>query len=109
MNYFFQNMRIGGRLAVAFALVLVLATLASASALLTARANARATEQMMNEPLAKERMVSDWFVLTYSAIERTSLIARSTDNTLSAIFAEQIAKGVNGTTALLKQLEPLIS
>jgi methyl-accepting chemotaxis protein len=109
MNYFFQHMRIGGRLAVAFALVLVLATVASACALLTARANARATEQMMNEPLAKERLVSDWFVLTYSAIERTSLIARSTDNTLSATFAEQIAKGVNGTTALLKQLEPLIS
>jgi methyl-accepting chemotaxis protein len=109
MNYFFHHMRIGGRLAIAFALILVLATIATTSALLTARANAQATERMMADPLAGERLVSDWYVLTYSAIERTSLIARSTDNNLSATFAKQIADGVAGTTAVIKQVEPLLN
>ena len=109
MNYFFQNMRIGARLATAFALILVLATIATASALLTARANAEATEKMMADPLAGERLASDWYVLTYSAIERTSLIARSTDNTLSAVFAKGIATGVANTSAVIKQIEPLLN
>jgi methyl-accepting chemotaxis protein len=109
MNYFFHHMRIGSRLAVAFALVLVLATIATASALLTARANANATEQMMAVPLTKERLVSDWYVLTSSAILRTSLIARSADNTLSTTFAKSTAEAVANTTALLKQVEPLLS
>jgi methyl-accepting chemotaxis protein len=108
MNYFFRHLRIGTRLAAAFALILILAIVATASALLTARANAQATERMMDMPLHKERLVSDWYVLAYSAIERTSLIARSTDNTLSAVFAEQIATGVNNTTAVIKQVEPLL-
>jgi methyl-accepting chemotaxis protein len=109
MNYFFRHMRIGTRLAVAFALILVLATIATASALFTARANANATEQMMSVPLAKERLVSDWYVLTSSAILRTSLIARSADNTLSTTFAKSTAEGVANTTALVKQVEPLLS
>ncbi|WP_036169333.1 methyl-accepting chemotaxis protein [Massilia sp. 9096] len=108
MNYFLQHLRIGTRLAAAFALILILAIIAAASALLTARANAQATARMMDMPLHKERLVSDWYVLTYSAIERTSLIARSTDNTLSAVFAEQIATAVNNTTAVIKQVEPLL-
>jgi methyl-accepting chemotaxis protein len=109
MNYFLHHMRIGSRLASAFALILVLATIATASALMTARASAEATEQMMAAPLAKERVVSDWYVLTYSAIERTSLIARSTDNTLSTTFAKLIAEGVAATTVQVKKLEPLLS
>jgi methyl-accepting chemotaxis protein len=109
MNYVFNHMRIGARLAIAFALILVLATIATASALLTAHANAEATEQMMSIPLAKERLVSDWYVITSSAILRTSLIARSADNTLSAAFAKSTAESVSRTTALIKQIEPLLS
>jgi methyl-accepting chemotaxis protein len=109
MNYFFHHMRIGSRLAAAFALILVLAIVSTAASLLTARANAEATEQMMAAPLAKERVVSDWYVLTYSAIERTSVIARSTDSALSTTFAKQIAEAVAATTVQLKKLEPLLS
>jgi methyl-accepting chemotaxis protein len=108
MNYFFQHLRIGSRLAAAFALILILAIVATASALLTARANAQATARMMDMPLTKERLVSDWYVMTYSAIERTSLMARSTDNTLATVFADMVAKGVASTTAVIKQVEPLL-
>jgi methyl-accepting chemotaxis protein len=109
MKYFSHRMRIGPRLALAFVLVLVLATVATSAALLTARANAQATEQMMALPLAKERLVSDWYVLTYSAIARTSMIARSSDNTLSVAFAKPIADSVVRATEVVKKIEPLLS
>jgi methyl-accepting chemotaxis protein len=108
MKYFFLNMRLGARLALGFGLILILSIVATSSALLTARAGAQATEQMMQVPLAKERLVSDWYVLTYSAIARTSLIARSSDNELSTMFAKPIADSVTAGSAVLKQVEPLL-
>lgn len=108
MKYFLRHTRIGTRLSVAFALILVLATVATASALLAAGANADATEKMLAVPLAKERLVSDWNVNTYSAIVRTSLIARSTDTTLSTVFAKEIADSVTASTEIIKKVEPLL-
>jgi methyl-accepting chemotaxis protein len=109
MNHFFNNLRIGARLTLAFALILILATIATASALLAARSSARATEEMMAVPLAKERLVSSWNTMTYSAIVRTSLIARSTDSSLSSVFAKAIADSVVTSTELIKQIEPLLT
>jgi methyl-accepting chemotaxis protein len=108
MKYFFLNLRLGARLALGFGLILILSIVATSSALLTARAGAHATQQMMQLPLAKERLVSDWYVLTYSAIARTSLIAHSSDNELSTVFAKPIADSVAAGGALLKQIEPLL-
>jgi methyl-accepting chemotaxis protein len=108
MKYFLRHVRIGSRLTIAFALILLLATIATASAVLAARANAEATEKMLAVPLTKERLVSDWNVNTYSAIVRTSLIARSTDNTLSTVFARDIADSVTRSTEIIKQVEPLL-
>jgi methyl-accepting chemotaxis protein len=108
MKYFLRHTRIGTRLAVAFALILVLATIATASSLLAARANADATERMLAVPLTKERLVSDWNTNTYSAIVRTSLIARSTDTTLSTVFAKDIADSVSSTSEIIKKVEPLL-
>jgi len=109
MRYFFHHLRIGARLAAVFALILALATAATGAALLTARNNAQATEEMMAVPLAKERLVSDWYVNTYSAITRTGLIARSSDTTLSTVFAKDIADSVSASTELIKKIEPLLS
>ena len=108
MRQLFRHTRIGTRLALMFTLVLVLALLASASALLTARANAQATERMMAQPLTKERLVSDWYVFTYSAIVRTGLIARSSDAALGTVFAKDIADSVAAGSELIKKIEPLL-
>jgi methyl-accepting chemotaxis protein len=108
MKYFLRHIRIGSRLTIAFALILVLATLATASALLAARSTAEATERMLAIPLTKERLVSDWNVNTYSAIVRTSLIARSSDNTLSTVFAKDIADSVTRSTEIMNKVEPLL-
>ena len=103
-----KNLRIGSRLTLAFATILVLSLAGTAFALYTTRSSAEATHQMMQKPLTKERLVSDWYVLTYSAIARTSLIARSTDSTLSTVFAKPIKDSVTDTTAILKKVEALL-
>jgi len=104
----FKHLRIGARLAIGFAAILLLALAGTATALYNTRSATAATKQMMDKPLAKERLVSDWYVLTYSAIARTSLIARSSDNTLSTVFAKPIADSVADTTAILKKVEALL-
>jgi len=88
--------------------MLVLSLAGTSFALYTTRSSAEATQQMMQKPLTKERLVSDWYVLTYSAIARTSLIARSTDGTLAAVFAKPIKDSVTDTTAILKKVEVLL-
>src|SRR5689334_12549705 len=105
---FLRHVRIGSRLTIAFGLILALAVISTCSALMAARSNAEATERMLAVPLTKERLVSDWNVNTYSAIVRTSLIARSTDNTLSTVFAKDIADSVTRSTEIIKKVEPLL-
>ena len=106
---FLPNVRIGPRLAIGFALVLALGVLSTSFALFTARTNAQATQRMMDGPLAKERIASDWYMLVYSAMARTSIIAKSTDNSLSTVFADVIAASTQQASQALKFLEPLLS
>ncbi|KAB8057034.1 HAMP domain-containing protein [Janthinobacterium sp. FT14W] len=103
-----SHLRIGTRLAAGFALVLLLSVISTSYALYSARVNAEATRQMMEKPLAKERLVSDWYVLIYSAIARTSMIARSKDETLSNVFADTIADSTKQGSELLKKIEALL-
>ncbi|RST44215.1 methyl-accepting chemotaxis protein, partial [Variovorax sp. DXTD-1] len=103
-----SNMRIGTRLAIGFGLVLVLTLVSAAFALMTARSNAEATRQMMQSPLAKERLISDWYVLTYSAIARTAMIARSTDESLPVTFADVISDSVKKGGETMAKVEALL-
>ncbi|MDH6591121.1 methyl-accepting chemotaxis protein [Variovorax sp. TBS-050B] len=105
---FLSNARIGTRLAIGFGLVLALTLVSAAYALMTARANAEATRQMMRSPLAKERLISDWYVLTYSAIARTAMIARTTDETLPVTFADVISDSVKKGGETMAKVEALL-
>jgi hypothetical protein len=93
---------------VAFAIVLGLTVISTAIALVSARSNAEATRLMMQSPLAKERLISDWYVLTYSAIARTSMIARTTDETLPVTFADVISDSVKKGSETMAKVEPLL-
>src|SRR5688572_10202291 len=104
----FNNMRIGKRLALGFAVVIILSLASTAFTLVSMRSSAQATQRTLLGPLAKERLVSDWYVLTYSAIARTELIARSTDQTLSVVFADVIAASSKKGSETLAKVEPLL-
>jgi methyl-accepting chemotaxis protein len=105
----FSSLRIGARLVVAFTIVLLLSIISTSYSLVTARHAADATRRMTEQPLVKERLVSDWYTNTVSAVARTALIARSTDDSLSTTFAKPIADSVTRSTALIKQVEPLLT
>ncbi|GAB3467104.1 methyl-accepting chemotaxis protein [Massilia terrae] len=109
MRHFFRNARIGTRLTLGFGLILILSIVSTTYALMHARANVAAMEQMMDAPLAKERLVSDQKTLIASAIWRTSLIARSADGNLAVTFADAQAEGVKLGNAKMKQIEELLS
>ncbi|MYN01917.1 HAMP domain-containing protein [Pseudoduganella sp. DS3] len=102
------QLRIGSRLAAGFGIVLLLSALGTGYALYHSNDTANATRAMMDRPLAKERIVSDWYVLIYSAIARTQLIARSSDAELSNKFATVIADSTKRGGELLKSIEALL-
>ncbi|GAA4348266.1 methyl-accepting chemotaxis protein [Variovorax defluvii] len=104
----FSNLRIGTRLALGFGLVLLLTLVSAAFALVSANRNAEATRLMMQSPLAKERLISDWYVLTYSAIARTAMIARTSDATLPVIFADVISDSVKKGSETMAKVEALL-
>ncbi|MBT2326184.1 HAMP domain-containing protein [Variovorax paradoxus] len=105
---FLSNVRIGTRLAIGFGLVLALTLISAAFALMGAKSNAEATRQMMQSPLAKERLISDWYVLTYSAIARTAMIAKTTDETLPVTFADVISDSVKKGGETMAKVEALL-
>ncbi len=105
---FLSNVRIGTRLAIGFGLVLALTLVSAAFALMSAKNNAEATRVMMQSPLVKERLISDWYVLTYSAIARTAMIAKSSDETLPVAFAEVIADSSKRGAEFMAKVEPLL-
>src|SRR5437868_2586575 len=104
-----SNVRIGTRLAIGFAIVLGLTMVSTTIALVSARNNAEATRHMMQSPLAKERLIADWYVLTYSAIARTSMIAKTTDETLPVTFAEVISDSVKKGSETMAKVEALLA
>lgn len=106
---FLSRLRISPRLISGFVIVLLLSIVSTGFALVNARRNAEATRQMMQLPLTKERLVSDWYVLIYSAIARTSMISRSTDDNLSTTFADVISDSVKQGSAKMASIEPLLT
>jgi methyl-accepting chemotaxis protein len=105
----FSNMRISSRLTFGFAIVLLLAIVSTSMALVAGNRNAAATRLMMEKPLTKERLISDWYVLIYSAIARTSMIARSSDEKLATMFATDISDSVKQGSEKMNGIEQQLS
>ena len=107
MNFFKLN--IGARLGLGFAVVLAFAVMITAIGMWQLRSVGQATQQMMQEPLTKERLISDWNSNVSVAVARTTAIAKSGDASLVPFFAADAAATSRSTADLLKQIEPLIS
>ena len=97
-----NNISIGKRLALGFAVILAFAMMITIIGIWRLQQVADATRDMMETPLAKERMISDWSSNIDSAIRRTTAIARSTDASLAAYF-EQEAKASSAVSGELQK------
>jgi len=106
MSTFFSNLRIGHRLAVGFAAILLVAMTAIGIGIARLGAVAQASEQLMNEPLAKERMVGDWYRTIYAGMRRNLAVALSNDNAMDDYFATETAQQTKVAGDLQKLIEP---
>ena len=106
MNTFFSNLRIGHRLAVGFAAILLVAMTAIGIGIARLASVAEASEQLMHEPLATERMVGDWYRTIYAGMRRNLAVALSNDNAMDDYFATETAEQTNVATDLQKLIGP---
>lgn len=88
-----HHFSIGTRLAIGFGVVLLLATIASGIGLWCLNNIAESTRAMMQEPLKKERMTSEWYRITVSGLKRTLGIVKSSDKSLADFFASDAKAG----------------
>ena len=84
----FAHMKIGTRLGLGFAILLALSIVLTGIGIWRLQTVADATRQMMMQPLAKERLVSDWYRNTYADVRRTIAIAKSRGPSLAVYFAQ---------------------
>ncbi|KAB8044510.1 methyl-accepting chemotaxis protein [Janthinobacterium aquaticum] len=103
-----KNVSIGVRLGLGFAVILLFSMLITGISVWRLHEVASATRVMMEQPLAKERHISDWYSRIDSAVRRTIAIARSSDTSLSAYFAEESKVSSSSSADLQKKIEALI-
>ena len=103
-----ENISIGKRLTLGFTIILAFAMLITGISVWRLQGVATATRDMMQVPLAKERMISDWYGKVDSGIRRTTAIARSSDPALGAFFAEESKASSAISSELQKKVEELI-
>src|SRR5476651_268547 len=102
-----KNLTIGTRLAGGFGLVLLLMLLMTVIGISHMQKVAEATRDMMQQPLAKERMISDWYRLIHTSVRRTSAIAKSNDPSLGPFFAEDAASSSQEVKELQQKVAAL--
>jgi methyl-accepting chemotaxis protein len=85
-----QNLRIGIRLGLGFAIVLMLATISSGIGLWRLNQAAADTRAMMQEPLQKERKTEEWCRLFSVGIKIHEAIFRSKDPSLQGYYSEDL-------------------
>ena len=105
----FSKLNIGARLGLGFAVVLVFATVITAMGMWQMHAMGKSTQQMLDDSLTKERLISDWNKFVSVGVTRTTAIAKSSDASLVPFFAAEAAASSKNAVELLTQFEKRIS
>ena len=102
-------MKIGTKMSIGFAIIFILSFLTAIVAIWRLHIVAEETRMMMEQPIAKERMISDWYRYIQIAVRRTAAIAKSTDPSLTEFFKEDIAFTAKGASEMQKAIAPLLT
>ncbi|MBN9355686.1 methyl-accepting chemotaxis protein [Herbaspirillum huttiense] len=102
------NMNIGKRLTLGFAVILAFSAIVAGISLWRLEQVSTATREMMNDPLKTERLMGDWYTNLTAGIRRTLAIAKSSDPSLAAYFAEEAAASTKSSSEYQKQVEGLL-
>ena len=104
-----SNFNIGKRLGAGFALTLVIAVLIAGVGVARLEHVAAETADVMAEPLAKERLITEWYMNIFGAVRRTAAIVKSSDPSLNAYFKEDAGATSKRSAELVKQIEGMIA
>jgi methyl-accepting chemotaxis protein len=102
-----SDLSIGRRLSLGFAVILAILILNTGLGIYRLQGVAQSTRAMMETPLAKERLISDWYRTVFAGIRRTTAIAKSADPALATFFADEAKQGTTFAQGLIKQIEAL--
>ena len=89
----FKDWKIGARLGVGFGAMLLLVAAPAPTGVLRLDKVGDATQEMVDGPLVKERMVGEWSRLLAASIVRTFAIVKATDPATEAYFKKELAAG----------------
>ncbi|MFD0878630.1 MCP four helix bundle domain-containing protein, partial [Variovorax dokdonensis] len=104
-----KDWKIGTRLGVAFAAMLLLMALMATTGIYRLGKVGDATQEMLEGPLAKERMVAQWARLLSANIVRTFAMVKALDVDTEAHFKRELEGGQALIGPLQKRLETLMS
>jgi len=102
-----SDLSIGRRMSFGFAVILAILILNTGLGIYRLQGVAASTRAMMDLPLAKERLISDWYRMVYSGIRRTTAVAKSADPSLATFFAEEARTATAYSQGLIKKIEDL--
>lgn len=105
----FAQLRVATRLSLGMAVILLLSFTAIGTALWRLSMVAEDTRTMMQEPLTKERYISDWYRVIHTAVRRTAAIAKSNDASLGKFFADDAAASTAFATDMQQKVEKLLT
>ncbi|RFP13262.1 HAMP domain-containing protein [Duganella sp. BJB488] len=103
----FNNFGIGKRLGLGLAMILAIFMCVTSIGIWHLHAVAKATRDMMELPLAKERLISDWYGNLSTSLARATAIAKSSDPSLAAYFTEEMAASSKSSSEFQNRLAAL--
>ncbi|MES2165224.1 MAG: methyl-accepting chemotaxis protein [Pseudomonadota bacterium] len=101
------DLSIGRRLSLGFAVILAILILNTGLGIYRLQGVAASTRAMMELPLAKERLIADWYRVVFAGIRRTTAVAKSADPVLATFFAEDAKTSTAYAQGLIKKIEEL--
>ncbi len=104
-----KNWKIGTRLGLGFAVVLLLLAATSGVGVLRLQSVGNATDDMVRGALVKERLASEWAKLLGAAIVQTFAMAKATEPGTEAHFAKARLETSQRINPVQKKLEELLS
>ncbi|MDE8744311.1 methyl-accepting chemotaxis protein [Pectobacterium polaris] len=104
-----KNYKIGTRLAGGFGLLIALSLVMLTSGIYQLNQVSSSTQQMMQEPLRKERLASDWHAALVAGIQRGMAVARSNDDSLVELFTAENERVSKENSKRQEQFTSLIS
>jgi methyl-accepting chemotaxis protein len=103
-----SNFKLKTQVAFGFSLVIALSLLIASTGMWRMSMVAEGARTMMQQPLEKERLVSDWYRIIHTSVRRTSAIAKSSNGDLAKFFAEDAKISSVKSTELQDSIKTLL-